>query len=339
MLISNGLRLIFFCLLFLAQPISFQGKWQECATATDEVINSGKYQLLPDFRNIFLPENDNCPEILFSVQASINDGSPNNYNGNPGDRLLPPGGPYPNYGFLRPSQNLVNAYKTDSNGLPLEDGIDVSENDYVDTRLDHTVARPGIMFLDVQLYDWTPREATVYGPYSPKKRIVSKNSSYYLAIWPYVNALNVYIIRYADVLLWRAEAAIELGDLATGLKYINQVRERAMNSQTVKTADGTADAAKYRIGLYPSFSDKEEAIRALRTERRLEFALEGERFFDLVRWGIASDVMNTYFEHEKTFRSHLQNARFIKGTHEYGPIPQAVIDLAKNGIIEQNPGY
>ena len=180
------------------------------------------------------------------------------------------------------------------------------------------------MFLDVQLYDWTPREATVYGPYSPKKRIVSKNSSYYLAIWPYVNALNVYIIRYADVLLWRAEAAIELGDLATGLKYINQVRERAMNSQT---------------GLYPSFSDKEEAIRALRTERRLEFALEGERFFDLVRWGIASDVMNTYFEHEKTFRSHLQNARFIKGTHEYGPIPQAVIDLAKNGIIEQNPGY
>ena len=118
----------------------------------------------------------------------------------------------------------------------MEDGIDVSENDYVDTRLDHTVARPGIMFLDVQLYDWTPREATVYGPYSPKKRIVSKNSSYYLAIWPYVNALNVYIIRYADVLLWRAEAAIELGDLTTGLKYINQVRERAMNSQTVKTA-------------------------------------------------------------------------------------------------------
>ena len=120
----------------------------------------------------------------------------------------------------------------------MEDGIDVSENDYVDTRLDHTVARPGIMFLDVQLYDWTPREATVYGPYSPKKRIVSKNSSYYLAIWPYVNALNVYIIRYADVLLWRAEAAIELGDLTTGLKYINQVRERAMNSQTVKTLTG-----------------------------------------------------------------------------------------------------
>mgnify|MGYP002233556856 FL=1 len=68
---------------YMAKVYLFQGKWQECATATDEVINSGKYQLLPDFRNIFLPENDNCPEILFSVQASINDGSPNNYNGNP----------------------------------------------------------------------------------------------------------------------------------------------------------------------------------------------------------------------------------------------------------------
>ena len=123
------------------------------------------------------------------------------------------------------------------------------------------------------------------------------------------------------------------------MKYINQVRERAMNSQTVKTEDGSQDAAKYKVGLYKSFSGKEEAIQALRTERRLEFALEGERFFDLVRWGIAADVMNSYLKHEKTFRSHLQNAKFIKGIHEYGPIPQTVIDLAQKGVIEQNPGY
>lgn len=324
---------------YMAKVYLFQGKWQECAQACDEVIGSGRYSLLANFRDVFLPENDNSNEILFAVQASINDGSPNNYNGNPGDRLLPPGGPYPNYGFLRPSQNLVNAYKTGSDGLPLNDGKDVSDADYVDTRLDHTVARPGIMFLDVQPYDWTPREATVYGPYSPKKRLVSKNSSYYLAIWPYVNALNFYMIRYADVLLWRAEAAIELGDLATGMRYINEVRERAMNSARVKTEDGSQDAANYKVGLYNAFANKEEAMTALRTERRLEFALEGERFFDLVRWGIAADVMNAYFAKEKTFRSHLQNARFIKGTHEYGPIPQAVLDLAKEGALKQNPGY
>lgn len=324
---------------YMAKVYLYQGKWKECADAADDVIDSGKYHLLPNFRDLFLPDNDNCTEIVFSVQASINDGSPNNYNGNAGDRLLPPGGPYPNYGFLRPSQNLVNTFKTDANGLPMADGKDLSETDNVDTRLDHTIARPGIMFLDMQPYDWSPREATVYGPFSPKKRLVSKNSNYYLAIWPYVNALNFYVIRYSDVLLWRAEAAIEQGDLPTGRTYINRVRERAMNSQTVKTPDGSADAARYRTGLYPAFSNKDEATQALRTERRLEFALEGERFFDLVRWGVAADRMNSYFEKEKTFRSHLQNARFIKGTHEYGPIPQAVLDLAKEGVLEQNPGY
>ena len=324
---------------YMAKVYLFQQRWQECAQAADAVIASGKYQLLSDFRDLFLPENDNCSEIVFSVQASINDGSPNNYNGNAGDRLLPPGGPYPNYGFLRPTQNLVNAYKTDAKGLPLDDGKDVTDNDNVDIRLDHTVARPGIMFLDVQIYDWTPREATVYGPYSPKKRQVSLNSSYYLAIWPYVNALNFYVIRYADVLLWRAEAAIELGDLTTAQKYINEVRERAMKTRPVKTEDGSADAAKYKVGLYESFADKAAATKALRTERRLEFALEGARFFDLVRWGVAADVINTYLDHEKTFRSHLQNAHFVAGKHEYGPIPQPVMDLAKKGVLTQNPGY
>ena len=79
--------------------------------------------------------------------------------------------PYPTYGFLRPTQNLVNAYKTNENGLPYNDGKDVAESDYVDVRLDHTLARPNIPFMDVQVYDWTPREASVYGPYSPKKRL------------------------------------------------------------------------------------------------------------------------------------------------------------------------
>lgn len=324
---------------YMAKTYLYQGKWAECETAADEVINSGKYGLLPDFRDVFLPENDNSREIVFSVQASINDGSPNNYNGNPGDRLLPPGGPYPNYGFLRPTQNLVNAYKTNESGLPLNDGSDLNDNSYVDSRLDHTVARPGIMFLDMQVYDWTPRESTVYGPYSPKKRMVSMNSSYYLAIWPYVNALNFYIIRYSDVLLWKAEAAAEQGNLATALEYINMVRERASNTNGVKTPDGSADAANYRTGLYTAFTSKDQAIEALRTERRLEFALEGQRFFDLVRWGIAAETINTYLEREKTFRSHLQNANFRKGVHEYFPIPQAVIDLSVNNAIEQNPGY
>lgn len=327
-------------LAYMAKVNLFQGDWDACNKSCDEIINSGKYSLEPNFRDIFLPENDNGKEIIFAIQCSINDGSPNNYNGNPGDRLLPPGGPYPQYGFLRPTQNLVNAYKTDDKGLPLDNGTDVTDADNVDVRLDHTLARPGIMFLDMQIYDWTPREASVYGPYSPKKRLVSTNSPHYLSKWPYVNALNWYVIRYADVLLWKAESSINLGNLELGREYINKVRLRAKGSKTVKTLDGLHDAANYLVGLYEKpFSNKDEAIEALRIERRLEFAHEGMRFFDLVRWGIADEVINAYINKEKSFRSHLQNAIFKKGVNEYFPIPQAIIDLCGTDIMHQNPGY
>lgn len=326
---------------YMAKVYLYQSKWQECLQACDEVIGSGKYALLPNFRDVFLPENDNSSEIVFAVQSSINDGSPSDNNGNRGDRLLPPGGPYPQYGFLRPTQNLVNAYKTDNNGLPLADGKNVSDADNVDPRLDHTLARPNIPFLDLgQLYDWTPREASVYGAYSPKKRLVSLKSTHYSPIWPYLNALNFYIIRYADVLLWRAEAAIETNDLETGRKYINDVRNRAKSSERVKTLDGTKDAANYKVDAYAApFKSKDEAMDMLRMERRLEMAHEGIRFFDLVRWGIADRVINTYLDKEKAFRSHLQNARFTKGVNEYFPIPQSMIDICGEEVIKQNPGY
>lgn len=323
---------------YLVKCYIFQEKWSAAATTADEIINSGKYNLEPNFRDVFLPENDNGPEIIFAVQHTINDGSPRNYNGSIGDRLMPPGGPYPGYGFLRPSQNLVNAFKTDANGLP-EKGTVQNIDDSVDPRIDHTLARPGIPYLDLQVYDWTPREASVYGPYSPKKRMLSKNSPYYLPVWPYVTSLNYYVIRYADLLLWRAEAAIESGDLETGRIYINMVRNRAKTGSYVKTMDGTADAGNYVIDIYTQpFTSKDEATEALRTERRLEFAHEGHRFFDLVRWGIAADVMNSYFESEKQIRSYLTNAVFVEGKNEYMPIPQVQIDLSQGNMV-QNPNY
>ena len=329
---------------YMAKVYLFTKQWAKCAQACDEVINSNKYALLANFRDVFLPEKNNSSESVFAVQCAINDGSDNNYNGNPGDRLLPPGGPYPSYGFLRPSQNLVNAYKTDDAGLPVYDNVNVTDMDNVDVRLDHTVARPNKPWLDMQLYDWTPREATVYGPYSPKKRLVSKNNSGYLSSWPYTTSLNVYVIRYADVLLWRAEAAIEQSDLETGRRYINLVRDRASKSKPVKWEDvpasnKTGDVAKYKVGLYPTFAYKEDAMRALRTERRLEFALEGERFFDLVRWGVAAEVINKFLNNEKAFRTHLTNAHFVEGKNEYFAIPQSIIDQCGADVIKQNPKY
>ncbi|MCG8685881.1 MAG: RagB/SusD family nutrient uptake outer membrane protein, partial [Desulfobacterales bacterium] len=324
---------------YLTKCYIFQQKWAEANTTADEVISSGAYNLQPNFRDVFLPENDNGTEIIFAVQNTMNDGSPSNYNGSIGDRLMPPGGPYPGYGFLRPSQNLVNAYKTNVDGLPSMDNVDLTNDDNVDPRIDHTLARPGIPYFDLQVYDWTPREASVYGPYSPKKRMISKNSPYYLPSWPYVTAVNYYVIRYADLLLWKAEAAIETNDLEAGRQYINRVRNRAKTSYYVQTMDGSADAGNYRINTYDTaFGSKAEALTALQLERRLELAHEGHRFFDLVRWGVAAQVMNDYFTSEKRLRSHLVNAAFVAGKHEYQPIPQSQIDLCQGNMV-QNPNY
>jgi len=327
---------------YLCKTYIFEKKWQEAEAAADAVINSGKYHLMDNYSDVFLPQNDNGPEIIFAIQYSINDGSPNNYNGSIGDRLDGPGGPfYPQYGFHRPSQNLVNAFKSDNNGLPKEDNMKLQAGDDVDPRLDYTVGRQGIPYLDLGInYDSTwERDVSTYGPFAPKKRIVSAKSPYHLLVWPYVDALNYYIIRYADVLLWKAESAIEMGDMETGRTYINMIRERAKNSQYIKTLDGSSYAANYKIDIYQQpFTNYQEAIFALRTERRLEFAMEGHRYFDLVRWGIADSVMNNYLSSESQIRSVLTGANFVKGKNEYFPIPQSEVDLLQ-GKIKQNPGY
>jgi len=328
---------------YLAKVYLFQEKWEQAEKAATAVIESNKYSLENNFDDVFLPENDNGQEIVFAVQHSVNDGHPLNYNGDIGDRLQQPGGPfYPRYGFHRPSQDLINAYKTDDNGHPVPENGDLQSDDTVDPRLDYTVGRPDIPYLNLGIkYEssWA-RDLSTYGPYAPKKRVVSASHPLKLNSWPYTSALNYYIIRYADVLLWKAEAAIENGDIEEGRTYINMVRNRAKNGNYLQTLDNSGDAANYNIEPYNQpFGNYEEAIKSLKKERRLEFALEGHRFFDLVRWDIAAEVMNEYFNEEKQFRSHLTNASFEAGTHEYFPIPQSYIDLVGKEQVEQNPGY
>lgn len=326
---------------YLAKTYIFQSKWQMALTAANEVIISGKYELHGDFRDVFLPENDNSREIIFAVQHSVNDGEPRHFNGAIGDRLSAPGGPhYPQYGFHRPSQNLITSFRTNESGLPLLDPN--GNSDFVDPRLDHTVGRPGIPYLDLDILyqaNWA-RDLATYGQFSPKKRIVSPLSNFQLKVWPYISALNYYIIRYSDLLLWKAEAQVELGDLEGARETVNRVRQRAKSSQVVKNLEGTAPAASYAIEVYiASWTDATAARQAVRLERRLELAMEGHRFFDLVRWNIADQVMNAYFEKEKTLRSHLTNAKFQKGKHEYFPIPQLYIDIVGEENVIQNPGY
>ena len=151
------------------------------------------------------------------------------------------------------------------------------------------------------------------------------------------------IIRYDDLLLWQAEALIELGRQDEALPLINAIRGRAAKSATKLVDAQGAPTGKFKIETYqpgencPAWT-KEYAREALRWERRLEFALEGFRFFDLVRWGIAAEYVNAYFEIEKTRHSYLSDAKFTKNRDEYFPIPKQQINFSKK-LYQQNYGW
>ena len=186
------------------------------------------------------------------------------------------------------------------------------------------------------------RERGVYGHNCAKRFWVSPESSDMYQGWPWgASQLNWQIIRYADLLLYKAEALIELGGkgLDEARQLINRVRTRAMNSEYVKDFnDPSRPAANYKIGLYPASGwNQDYARKALRTEMRLEKALEGERFFDLVRWGIARETMTAYFKAEKDTRIYYKDAKFDAG-EEYYPIPVAQYNFSL-GLYTQNPGY
>jgi hypothetical protein len=153
---------------------------------------------------------------------------------------------------------------------------------------------------------------------------------------------NTDIIRFADVLLWKAEALIELGRQNEALPIINQIRERAINSKAMLKDNTGAPTSNYFMDVYkPGVNctwDQAFARNALRWERRLELAMEGIRFFDLVRWGIASDYLNNYFAQEKLVHQYLKDGKFTKNKHEYFPIPQKQIDFS-NGLYKQNYGW
>ena len=186
----------------------------------------------------------------------MNDGASGGENGNIGSTLNYPyggGGVTTCCGFFQPSQNVVNAFKTDANGLPLLDAFNKDGDD------------------------------------------------------------------------------------------VNQIRKRAANPDGfVKNADGT-NAANYLIKEYTApWTDKATAQKAVQFEQRLEFAMEGHRRFDLVRWGIADQTLNAYYSSEAKKRTYLVGVQFTKGKHEYFPIPlQEILNSQKGGqaTLKQNPGY
>jgi hypothetical protein len=333
-------------------------KLQQVVSLTNDVINSGQYHLNDDFAKNFLYGYDNGPESIFAIQYSSDDGtkigrlsmstSLNYFAG------------APQYGccaFHIPSQNLVNAFKTDANGLPEFDTFNapgtemVNPSDFqtngVDPRLDHTVGIAGHPFKynPAIPYEHTwERTAGIYGGFGTMKELQLATCPCFVKVGPfYGTSVNMDVIRYDDVLLMQAEAQIELNNPGAALPLINQIRARAANSTgMLKDANGNYPS-NYRISTYqpgvniPTW-DQATARKALRFVRRLEFAMESPRFFDLVRWGVAAETLNAYFAIEKNRHTFLTNAQFTKGRNEYFPIPEQEIQFT-NGAYTQNPGY
>jgi starch-binding outer membrane protein, SusD/RagB family len=331
---------------YLAKAHIFQQEWSDALTHAEAVITSGKYSLFSDFAKLWDVDSEHGSEFVFSIEYSTEDGS-NFGNINWGNLLnAPRGKAYNGDGFHIPSQNLVNAYKVDADGLPLFDtfnDVDVAETSLVDPRLDHTVGRPGIPWksykAEVYNTSWV-RNISDYGPYGPKKYHIDPTSPYMLKGWPWGGSpLNWPLIKYSDVLLWKAEALVELNqNLEDAREIVNEIRSRAKNSPYVKKLDGSGNAANYLVGLYTSgVWTREYARKAVRFERRLELALEGHRFYDLVRWDEAGNVLNKYFDEESIKRSYYSNAAFIDGKHGYLPVPQAEIDRAAGTYVQYTP--
>jgi hypothetical protein len=333
-------------------------KMQQVVTLTNDIISSGQYSLNSDFAFNFLDGHDNSPESVFAIQYSINDGT------QIGGRLsmstsLNYFGGAPQYGccaFHIPSQELVNSFGTDANGLPkfntynnvvLNDDSLTTNGSYVDPRIDHTIGIQGHPFkYNAALpYDHSwERDNGDYGGFGTMKELQLATCACFKKLGPfYGTSVNMDVIRYDDVLLMNAEAQIQTGNPTAALPIINQIRTRAANSTgLVKKTDGT-NPSNYKIETYqpgvniPAW-DQATAFKALQWERRMEFAMESPRFFDLVRWGIAAPTLNAFFAVEKLRHPFLSNANFVHGRDEYFPIPQEQI-VFTNGLYTQNPGY
>ena len=371
--------------------------------------------LEPCYGDIFDIEFRNGIESIYTVQYSVNDGS-GGYNGGYGEVLnfpyksgASPGGCC---GFFQPTQDFVNSFRTDPDGLPYLDsyndelvtndlglppikpwdaetvyaaGVKVTASDpgnplkaqrhytsllanntgndpltspgqwqfdtiyteyagQLDPRLDWSVGRCGIPYWDWGDHtgrDWI-RDQYFGGPYSPKKQVYKKSQEgIYTEVgsWTSGYTANGYrMIRYADVLLLKAECEARTWTDDLGLGEVNRVRARAANPEGfVMEADGTTPAAHYVIGLYPAFPDALYAMKAIKFERKLELGQEGHRYYDLQRWREVVSELTRILEYEKTMPwAGLQHGYAEVGPEDVNyPIPQRQIDLS-HGWLHQN---
>lgn len=364
--------------LYLYWSSPYNGKnatadhWNDCKSLLDEIIANGvdakgqKYKLADTYEELFndATTSDWTGESVFDVQLSIS-GTQTATNqpvyspaiGMAGALGL--GG----WGFYQPTYEFVNSFMVDDNGLPLANytekdvltklvnGDPVTDLDTpVDPRLDYCAGRFGVPYLDygipTGLNGWV-RDYTNGGLYVNKKYQHAKAARGSTAVATAVgsNAANYHVIRFADILLMRAEVAIHEKDLTKAQELINQVRARAGKSfvknpdagktMTVVGGATTAGAAgTYKIGVYTTpFASEAEAWTALKREMRAEFGMEGHRWFDIARWGEAAKVLNDY----RAFEGQFFPGKFGNVYNENWvtfPIPVTTIQAAMGRIVQ-----
>ena len=310
------------------------------------------YGLEEDLHNNFRPEEqyENGKESLWAIQYSRNDGSTyGNLNWSYG--LIPPNIPGATDGgcdFYKPSQNLVNAYRTGADGLPLLDTFNQKDydmaSDNADPRLFLTVGMPGLPYMFNKNYMmeetsiWS-RSNGLYGYHVSLKQNVDPAliDNYLIKGSYWASPMNRIVFRYADVLLERAEAYAQLGQTDQAIALVNQIRTRAAGStQMIGNYQNTYGVKMYVTNYKGSYS-KDDAIKIVKMERRLELGMECERFFDLVRWGDAATVLNKYYSEEIDNCGIYREAHFTANKDEYLPIPFSQIS-ASNGHYTQNIG-
>ncbi|MDE5682893.1 MAG: RagB/SusD family nutrient uptake outer membrane protein, partial [Muribaculaceae bacterium] len=287
------------------------------------------------------PEYNNMYESVMAIQFSSAN-SPDQYNfNNCLNCTWSEGNLYGNGDdFYLASQNLVDAFRTDANGLPFLNGSSdnkhIESADFdgnVDPRLDFTLGRIGMPWRSHMYNEKWCRNLELYGQYSGKKPYPAPESPYVKpGIVPWgASSLNCILIRYADVMLMKAEALIEQNkNLEEARALINDIRSKADRSvdPAYEPLDCNPMIASYYVGQYPATAwNQEYARRAVRMERRLELAMEGLRWFDLVRWGTAVETVNAYYVSESKFRSYYQGAN-LSEDEIYFPIPVNQVDNA-----------
>lgn len=301
--------------------------WGEVLQWTDIVINSKKYSLYNNFLDMSKIAYDNKNEAILSIQFSTAD---NNAHINWCNLLNTTYSAGNLFGtgddFFLGSQNLVDAFRTDDNGLPYLDPstapaerVSASYKGNVDPRLDFTVGRIGMPFRGHEYTAAWCRAKALYGEYSGKKGLIDPSSPDMVQGFPWgASALDFKLIRYADILLLKAEALIETNtELLVARDLINQVREKAKRSVDVNYVplDINPDKANYKVESYTDENctwNQDYARLAVRHERRVELAMEGHRWFDLVRWGNVVEVMNKYFETEVKYHEYYEGAEMTE---------------------------